>query len=204
MLPCGEHAVLLELDGTPSALGVARALRLDPPDGVLEIVPAARTVLVRFDPTRTTAQALGPRLLAMRPVDPADDDTAAIIVPTVYDGADLDHVADLTGLHRDEVVRRHGAVTYTVAFIGFAPGFAYLTGGDPQLVVPRRSAPRSAVPAGAVALAGEYCGIYPRRSPGGWQLVGHTSLAVFDPAADPPTPFAPGTRVRFEARGPDA
>jgi KipI family sensor histidine kinase inhibitor len=118
-------------------------------------------------------------------------------IPVTYDGPDLAEVARLTGLPADEVVRRHAAAEYVVAFSGFAPGFGYLTGLPAELRVPRRDSPRTAVPAGSVAVAGEFTGVYPRRSPGGWQLLGRTDAVLWDPERDPPALLVPGTRVRF-------
>jgi KipI family sensor histidine kinase inhibitor len=123
-------------------------------------------------------------------------------VPVVYDGQDLAEVADILGCSADEVVRRHTGTVWTVAFCGFAPGFGYLTDGTGSWDVPRRSTPRTTVPAGAVALAGEFSGVYPRESPGGWQLIGRTRLQVFDLDRDPPALLAPLTRVRFVVADP--
>ena len=116
-----------------------------------------------------------------------------------YDGPDLAAVAEHTGRSPEEVARRHAAASYRVGFIGFAPGFAYLLGGDPQLAVPRRDEPRERVPAGSVALAGAYTAVYPSASPGGWQLIGRTTVRVFDADRRPPALLEPGARVRFEA-----
>jgi KipI family sensor histidine kinase inhibitor len=122
-------------------------------------------------------------------------------IPVTYDGPDLDDVAVLTGLTRDGVVAAHTGTDWRVGFGGFAPGFAYLVGGDPRLRVPRRSEPRTRVPAGAVGLAGEFSGIYPRESPGGWQLLGTTDVVLWDADREPPALLVPGTIVRFvEAR----
>lgn len=118
-------------------------------------------------------------------------------IPVIYDGPDLAQVADLVGLSVAEVVVRHLDPVYTVAFLGFAPGFAYLSGLDPALALPRLDRPRTRVPAGSVAVAGERTAVYPGPTPGGWRLLGRTDLVVFDPRRDPPTPLAPGGRVRF-------
>jgi KipI family sensor histidine kinase inhibitor len=120
------------------------------------------------------------------------------VVPTVYDGADLDEVAQLTGLSVGEVIEAHTATRWRVAFSGFAPGFGYLSGGDSRLKVPRRGEPRTRVPAGSVGLAGEFTGVYPRESPGGWQLLGRTELTTWDEARQPPALMTPGRVVRFE------
>jgi KipI family sensor histidine kinase inhibitor len=124
-------------------------------------------------------------------------DGEEVVVEVRYDGEDLEEVASLTGLSSSEVVARHVGGAYVSAFCGFAPGFAYLTGLDPSLRVARRDSPRTRVPAGAVAIADEYTAVYPRESPGGWRIIGHTSTPVWDLAADPPTLLAPATRVRF-------
>jgi KipI family sensor histidine kinase inhibitor len=122
-------------------------------------------------------------------------------IPVRYDGEDLDEVAHLTGLDAGEVVRRHTAPEYTVAFLGFSPGFPYLVGLDPALEVPRRDTPRTSIPAGSVGLAGTQTGIYPSASPGGWRLIGRTEVTLFDPARDPPALLAPGGRLRFTVAG---
>jgi KipI family sensor histidine kinase inhibitor len=124
-------------------------------------------------------------------------DAAEVAVVVRYDGPDLDEVARASGLTSREVVALHTATPWTAAFAGFAPGFVYLTGGDPRLVAPRRAEPRAAVEPGSVALAGDYCGIYPTRSPGGWQLIGSTAHVMWDVADDPPAAVVPGMRVRF-------
>ena len=165
-----------------------------------ELVPGARTLLVSFDPALTSADALAAELARPRPSGAtASAGTAAPLVeiPTVYEGADLDEVAELTGLTAAEVVARHVAAEYTVAFCGFSPGFGYLTGGDPLLRVPRRTTPRTRVPAGAVAIADAFTGVYPRELPGGWQLIGRTSVPMWDLDRDPPAVLVPGSRVRF-------
>jgi KipI family sensor histidine kinase inhibitor len=124
-------------------------------------------------------------------------DGATVEIPVTYDGPDLADVARLTGLAEDEIVAAHTATPWRVAFGGFAPGFAYLTGGDERLRVPRRDEPRTAVPAGAVGLAGEFSGVYPRSSPGGWQLIGSTAAPLWDAERDPPALLRPGGAVRF-------
>jgi KipI family sensor histidine kinase inhibitor len=158
---------------------------------LVEVVPAARTVLVEGDPLPDLAALLAGVVAGAEPAGPL------VELPVAYDGPDLAAVAELTGLPAAEVARRHAAAEYTVAFCGFAPGFGYLTGLPAELRVPRRDTPRTAVPAGAVGLAGEFTGVYPRRSPGGWQLLGRTDAVLWDADRDPPALLAPGTRVRF-------
>ncbi len=195
VLPCGDRAVLVEVADTAQALALYTSLRADPLPGTIDLVPAARTVLVTFE-------GPGAASAAARIADRDLDDVRAveprtIEIPVAYDGPDLGEVADLTGLEAAEVARRHRATAYEVGFVGFAPGFAYLTGLDPALHVPRRGTPRTRVPAGSVAVAGPYTAVYPAPSPGGWRLIGHTDLTVWDLAAEPPARLRPGDRVRF-------
>jgi KipI family sensor histidine kinase inhibitor len=197
VLPCGEEALLVELDGLDAVLGMHAALAADPPEGVVELVPAARTILVAFDPARTAPERLAEALRDVRPLAAARERGPLVEVPVVYDGEDLEEVAGLAGCSAEAVVRRHLAGEYLAAFCGFAPGFAYLDGLDPALHVPRRDTPRTRVPAGAVALADRFTAVYPRPSPGGWRLIGRTDLALWDAERDPPALLAPGTRVRF-------
>ena len=196
--PAGDAAVLVEVADLDAAGRLYAALRANPPPGTLDLVPATRTVLVTLDRACTDPDAVGAAIRALAPA--AGSATAPgdlVEIPTRYDGPDLAGVATLTGLTEDDVVRRHGGTEWTVAFCGFAPGFAYLTGGDPALRVPRRETPRTAVPAGAVGLADGFTGAYPRRMPGGWQLIGRTDAVLWDLDRDPPALLPPGTRVRF-------
>lgn len=198
VLPYGDRALLVEVDGPDAVAGVRRALEAAPLPGQRELVPAARTVLVVLDrpPTELDASVL----LRLPVIDegPAGD-APLVTVPVVFDGPDLADVARLSGV--PDVVAALTGLEFTVAFSGFAPGFGYLTGLPEELHVPRRETPRTRVPAGAVALAGPYAGIYPRSSPGGWQLVGRTDAVLFDVDRDPPALLAPGARVRFTEAG---
>ena len=188
----GWGAKLVEL----ASAGEVRAAyrRLVGLPGLTEVVPAARTVLIEGDPLPDTNE-LAALLADLDEEPPADG--PAVELPVTYDGPDLDEVAELTGLAAAEVARRHAGADYVVAFCGFAPGFGYLTGLPPELHVARRRTPRTAVEPGSVGIAGEYAGVYPRRSPGGWHLLGRTDAALWDPDRDPPALLAPGTRVRF-------
>ena len=200
VLPYGDRALLVEVDGPDAVAGVRRALELAPLPGQRELVPAARTVLVVLD--RPPADLDVAALRRLRPADTAPTGTAPLVtVPVVFDGPDLADVARLSGGSVPDVVAELTGVELTVAFSGFAPGFGYLTGVPPDLHVPRRVTPRTRVPAGAVALAGPYAGVYPRSSPGGWQLVGRTDAVLFDVHRDPPALLAPGARVRFREGG---
>ena len=201
LLRAGSDGLLAEVADLDEALALFASLADDPLVGVWELVPAARTVLVRFDPTMTSAGAVA-RALADRPRRrSAVVDGPVVEVPVCYDGADLEEVAGLCGLDPAEVVRRHTAGPWTVAFTGFAPGFGYLSGGDPALDVPRRAEPRTAIPAGSVGLAGRFSGIYPRASPGGWQLIGRTGVQLWNSRRAEPALLAPGMRVQFVDAG---
>ncbi|MBT2477182.1 allophanate hydrolase subunit 1 [Streptomyces sp. ISL-94] len=197
ILSYGTRALLAEVSGLDQVARLHAALRRHPLPGVLELVPAARTLLIRYDRVLTDRTRLVAALgaLDLRAVPPVEAET--VVIPVRYQGEDLPEVARLSGLTVPQVIARHTAATYQVAFCGFAPGFAYLTGVDPALRVPRRTVPRTRVPAGAVALADEFTGVYPRESPGGWQLLGSTELTLWNPAADPPSLLTPGTAVRF-------
>jgi KipI family sensor histidine kinase inhibitor len=197
VLRCGEHAMLVELDDLAQVHGLYQQLRGDPPEGVVELVPAARTVLVGYDPMRVDFSQLAGEISGVSFSVTDASGGADVEIPVRYDGADLAYVARLAGISERDVVERHTAVRYTSGFCGFAPGFAYLTGLDPSLQVDRRDTPRVRVPAGAVALADEFTAVYPRESPGGWRIIGHTDVPVWDLSRDPPTLLTPGTRVRF-------
>jgi KipI family sensor histidine kinase inhibitor len=190
--PVGWGAKLVELGSAGEVRAAYRRLVGLP--GLTEVVPAARTVLIEGDPL-PDADELAALLADLDEEPPADG--PAVELPVSYDGPDLDEVAELTGLTAAEVARRHAGADYVVAFCGFAPGFGYLTGLPPELHVARRRTPRRAVEPGSVGIAGEYAGVYPRRSPGGWHLLGRTDAALWDPDRDPPALLAPGTRVRF-------
>jgi KipI family sensor histidine kinase inhibitor len=183
----GDRGWLLEVQESPAR--VAAAIRLAFPQ-LDEVVPGHETVLVVGDVTVEQLVAVSVRDVVL----PAPREIA---IPVAYDGLDLDEVASLTGLAVDEVVAIHSGTTYTAAFLGFAPGFAYLTGLDERLVVPRRAEPRVRVPGGTVAIATWYSGVYPRESPGGWRLLGRTDAALFDPARERPALIAAGDTVRF-------
>jgi KipI family sensor histidine kinase inhibitor len=200
--PAGTGAVLIELDSLEQVMGLDAALRTAPPVGTVDLVPAARTVLVMFDATTTTVERVVADISGRQISAVAEHAGPLVEVPVVYDGEDLAEVAALSGLSEEEVVARHQRPEYRVAFCGFAPGFAYIVGGDPALQVPRRRSPRTAVPAGSVALADEFTGLYPRQMPGGWQLIGHTDAVLWDLSRDPPALLPPGTRVRFVTERP--
>jgi KipI family sensor histidine kinase inhibitor len=190
----GRDSLLLELDDAQQSLAVYDEARRRGVEAT-EIVPAARTVL--FEGVRHL-DALADEI-GQWSIGSGHRPGRLVEVPTVYDGEDLDAVAELWGMSRDDVVETHTATEFRVAFCGFAPGFAYCTGLSEERAVPRRSSPRSRVPAGSVGLAGSYTGVYPSASPGGWQLIGRTELVLWDIDRDPPATLVPGTRVRFVA-----
>jgi KipI family sensor histidine kinase inhibitor len=203
----GEQALLLDFTDTAEVLAWTATIRAASLPGVVDIVPGARTVLVKLADTRYQAPTRQ-RLAALRSDRGDDEDTAAgerradVVLDVVYDGEDLDEVARLTGLTPDEVVAAHTGTLWRVGFSGFAPGFAYLVGGDERLHVPRRPEPRTKVPAGSVGLAGEFSGVYPRQSPGGWQLIGRTAedqAPLWDVDRDDPALLTPGMWVEFRA-----
>ena len=194
----GPRALLVELSGLDSVLALHARLTSDPLPGQLDVLAAASTVLVECD---TRAHAVAARAAVERlELDHVPAATGKTIeIPVTYDGEDLAEVARLTGLSPEGVVNAHTGQVWTAAFGGFAPGFAYLTGEDNTLDVPRRATPRTAVPAGAVALAGGYSAVYPRKSPGGWQLIGHTTSVLWDVARPSPALIRPQDKVRFVA-----
>ena len=196
ILTASDRSLLIEAADLDEAMRLN--LAWDGVPGVVERIPGARTVLVRFDPVRTSAAALA-EVLSATPVD-AEHATHLheATIPVRYDGEDLSETAGLLGVSVEELVNRHLAADWQVAFSGFAPGFGYVVSSDPLFDVPRRSSPRTRVPAGSVALAGQFTGVYPRESPGGWQLIGRTDAVMWDIDRDPPALLAPGTSVRFE------
>nr|WP_156003821.1 allophanate hydrolase subunit 1 [Streptomonospora sp. PA3] len=199
---CADSGVLVEVADLDEALALQAALAEQPPAGVTDIVPAARTVLLRLDPDGGDAGAVAAAVGRLRPRRGTRAAAGELEVPVQYDGEDLADIAALTGLSEREVVDAHTAAAWTVAFCGFAPGFGYLVSDDARLHVPRRSEARPRVPPGAVALAGEFTGIYPRASPGGWRLLGSTELVTWDLDRDPPALLRPGVKVRFREEPP--
>ncbi len=197
----GDAALLVEAEGTAHRLAAAiGAVRLP---HLVDVIPGARTVLVVTEPGLVALDELAARIEAL-PLPPAAAAAAREAeIPVVYDGPDLAEVARLTGLSPGEVIARHAAAEYTVGWMGFSPGFGYLTGIDPDLAtVPRLDEPRVRVPAGSVAIAGGLAAVYPTTSPGGWRLLGRTSAVLWDPDRDPPALFTPGMRVRFRPADP--
>ncbi len=196
--PVGTRAVLAELDGLAEVLALQDLLNRKPLPGQVDVLAAAETVMVVGESASAT-RAIGALLLQLELTAPDVTDSGLVVIKTVYDGEDLADVAELTGLSVDGVVAAHTGQTWTVAFAGFAPGFGYMVGENNALTVPRRATPRTAVPAGSVALGGEYSAVYPRRSPGGWQLIGRTGARMWDLERPKPALVRPGDRVQYRA-----
>ncbi|WP_120970647.1 urea amidolyase family protein [Comamonas sp. lk] len=196
-LPVNRHSIMVELADLQQTLVLLGALQAKPIAGVQELVPAARTILVQFAPHIITAAQLIGEIAAHDLQGSVQRSDVLVEIPVRYDGEDLAEVAQILNISAEEVVRRHTQSEWSVAFTGFAPGFAYLTGGDPIFNVPRRATPRTKVPAGAVALAGTFSAVYPQASPGGWQIIGVTDSAMWDLSRDLPALLQPGYRVRF-------
>jgi len=200
ILPAGDRALLVQAGDLYTTLAASACLAQARLPEIEDLIPAAETVLVRVS-AGTDIAALGARVRQLLTGMQVAAGTSAagdpLLIPVRYDGPDLADVAEATGLSVAEVIAAHTGTTWRAAFVGFAPGFAYLAGGDPRLQVSRRTESRTSVPAGSVALAGEYSAIYPRKSPGGWQLIGSTAATLWDVEAEPPASIQPGSWVRF-------
>lgn len=204
LLRCGPDAVLIEVGSLDEVAAVRAALSAAKLPGLVELVPAARTVLASFRPGSPWPQRIEAVLRDADRKQPATREPRRVRLPAVYDGPDLELVAGTAGVPVDEVARLHSGAEYTVAFCGFAPGFGYLTGLPEALRQPRLDSPRPKVPAGAIGVAGEFTAAYPRSTPGGWRLIARladTAEALFDPRREPAALLAPGDVVRFEAVG---
>lgn len=192
--PYGPSAWIV--DGLTDAAAWADVVRDRDLPGVVEVVPAETSVVVRCGPDAD--RALGDALASVPPTERHAEQGPLVVIEVVYDGEDLQAVALATGLSVDAVIEAHAQSDYHVAFCGFSPGFGYLTGLDRRLHLPRRERPRTAVPAGSVAIAAAYSAVYPSPSPGGWHLIGRTEAAVWDVERRPPAVLVPGSRVRFQ------
>ncbi|MCU1362016.1 MAG: allophanate hydrolase subunit 1 [Ilumatobacteraceae bacterium] len=199
ILPSGPTAMLVEYRSLAEVMNVSTRLLASRPVGVVDVVPAARTILITVR-DGVDAMALAPLLdVTSEAIDVAID-APTVTIEVTYDGDDLRSVADACGLTPAELIERHTAGHYTVAFCGFVPGFSYLVGLDPVLHLPRRPTPRTRVPAGAVAIASEFSAVYPTAGPGGWHLLGRTDAVMWDDDRPVPALLPPGTHVRFEQR----
>lgn len=195
---CGPDAVLVEVDSLDQVDAVRAAVRAAELPGLLELVPAARTVLVSVAAGSGGLATLKEILADADLSRPRQRAEREVRIPVHYDGPDLELAARTAALSVDDLVELHSGADYAVAFTGFAPGFGYLVGLPEPLVQARLAQPRTAVPAGSVGIGGEFTGVYPRSSPGGWRLLGRTELALFDPHREPAALLVPGDRVRFE------
>jgi KipI family sensor histidine kinase inhibitor len=208
--PLGDDALLVTFGSTISwetglrARNAARCIRDARIPGVTDVVPAYTTVGVYFGANHTSLHTAAVTLRSVLAAvsDAERESSRHIEVPVVYDGADLQDVAERTGLSVDDVIRAHSERTYRAYVLGFLPGFAYLGDLDDALVLPRRATPRVRVPRGSVAIAGRQTAVYPFQTPGGWHLLGTTPISVFDPQRDPPALILPGDTVRFVATQP--
>jgi 5-oxoprolinase (ATP-hydrolysing) subunit B len=198
LLPCGDRAILVELPPDAGVLEFRADLAALGLAGVGELVPAARTLLVHHLPRRGPVVRAALVTLALRERD-ATASTVPVQIDVHYDGPDLPAVAEEIGGSVEAVIARHQEPFYTVDFCGFAPGFAYLSGLPAVMQLPRLATPRTRVPAGSVAIAGEFTAVYPRESPGGWRLLGRTDARLWDAESDPPAVLTPGRTVRFLA-----
>lgn len=198
--PYGDHGALIELESLAEVHALHRSVQHS--QLAVECVPGAITLYVKALDERMSAAALVELVFGLPPRDLVVSEIRTHSIAVVYDGDDLADVARLTDLSVDEVIARHAAPTYTVAFLGFSRSFPYLVGLDPQLVVPRLPSPRTSVPAGSVGMGAGFTGIYPAASPGGWRLLGRTDDVVFNETNDPPSVLRPGDLVRFEVRQP--
>ena len=198
LLDYGSNAVLLECDDLTDALSLQPLIKTQI-GKITEIIPGARTLMLRL--TEPLSPADRKTLLTLPGQAQSVADQESVVIEVDYSGPDLEEVSSLTGLSVEEVVAAHTGQLWTVAFCGFAPGFGYLHGEDERLRVPRRSTPRTKVPRGAVGLADDWSGIYPRSGPGGWQLIGRTDAPLWDLDRDPPALLQPGMEIRFESSG---
>ncbi len=193
----GDSALLVDTENVQTAQQLCAVIHRQSLKGLRELVPAYNTLLVEFDPLEFDVMQFIRRLPQILKAPPLRGLVREHDIEVTYNGEDLEEVARMTGLSILEVIQCHSAATYTVAFLGFAPGFPYLTGLDPKLRMPRLKSPRTQVPVGAVAIADEFSGIYPQATPGGWRILGHTNTVLFDVSRPTPVLLMPGDTVHF-------
>jgi KipI family sensor histidine kinase inhibitor len=194
-----EHPGLSDDEANRAAVRLGRALRAARPAGLLDAIPGARSLLLLFEPEEFAPEDRAGEIGRAAAREEPANDVRLHRIPVVYDGEDLAAVGRQSGLDAEEIALRHARASYRVAFVGFSPGFAYLSGLPPELAAARLSSPRARVPQGSVAIGGSWTGIYPSASPGGWRLIGRASVRLFDPRSDPPALLRAGDRVAFEA-----
>lgn len=198
ILLASDRAVLVRLDGHPRVVSLARALERERPAGVTSFSPAYSSVLVRYDPSIVEAASLQDWLASAERSGDRSPDARLVVLPAIFDGADLDELARAKSLRTDDVVEIFCSTAYRVYFFGFVPGFAYMGEVDERIAMPRRAVPRKSVPAGSVGIAGRQTGVYPVETPGGWNLIGKCTLTIFDPDREPACLLQAGDTVRFE------
>jgi len=209
ILPCGDAAVTVEFgnDISPEIGAAVRAFKKNVENsrikGVTELMPTFRSVTVCYDPRIISYAKLIKKLAKLEPsvISDSSSGTRTFVIPVCYDGefgADLDSVCELTGLDREEIIKRHTAPDYQIYMLGFLPGFPYLGGLDKSIACPRLDSPRKEIPEGAVGIGGEQTGIYPLVSPGGWRLIGRTPVKVYDPSRSNPVLYEAGDYIRFK------
>lgn len=194
----GDSALLVDTENAQAAQQLCAVIHRQSLKGLRELVPAYNTLLVEFDPLEFDVMQFIRRLPQFLKASPLRGRVREHDIEVTYNGEDLKEVARVTGLSIIEVILCHSAATYTVAFLGFAPGFPYLAGLDPKLRMPRLQSPRTQVPAGAVAIADEFSGIYPQATPGGWRILGHTNTVLFDVSRPTPALLMPSDTVHFQ------
>lgn len=199
ILPASDRVLLVEYDSLDAVLGHFAALDVAGLVGVTELIPAADTIMVHYDPLRTTPEELAQRIREVPALRHIEHNLETMTIDVVYAGEDLEEVAKSLHVGVDELIRRHTGATWSGAFAGFAPGFVYCVGDDPLFDVPRRSSPRARIPAGSVAVASNFSAVYPRESPGGWQLLGRTAQPMWDLERETPAAVQPGQQVQYRA-----
>ena len=200
VIPAAEDAVLVEYPSLEAVLAHYAGLRTSAIYGVRELVPAARTIAIYFHPALITPSELAAAVRSVDPMEVGQRDSAPVEIEVLYDGEDLAEVSDLLGVSTEELVARHQAAAWRVAFVGFAPGFAYCVGDDELFsATPRRTTPRPRIPAGSVGLAANFSAVYPGESPGGWQLIGRTAAPMWDVTREKPALLGPGDTVKYRA-----
>ena len=197
--PAGDGGFLIEVADNARVHILAAAARAEFGERLEDVVPGEQTLLLTWRGRPPPPADLADRLGALVLARPPEADARQVTIAVRYDGDDLQAVAAAAELSVEAVIDLHRQATYTVAFMGFSPGFAYMTGVDPRLQLPRREEPRARVPAGSVAIASTYAAVYPTSGPGGWHLLGHTDVTLFDPDREPPALLEPGIRVVFES-----
>lgn len=196
-LPVNATMFLVELADLKETLALVESLGVKAVAGIVEMVPAAKTIMIQYDPLVATIAQLVAELKTREFASSTMAIGKLVEIPVNYNGEDLAEVAAILKISVAELIKKHTQTDYTVAFIGYAPGFAYLTGGDAHFNIPRRATPRIRVPAGSVGLAGAYTAVYPKEGPGGWQIIGQTDTAMWDITRNIPALLQPGFRVRF-------